>query len=66
MNPIIQRLKSKTYLTALALTLLTALELNLQMVLPHIPLEYRDYAVFLWPAAMLTLRELTNSAISSK
>lgn len=61
-----QRLSSKTYLTALALALITALEMNLQLIQQFIPLEYRQYAVFVWPVAMLTLREVTTSALSTK
>lgn len=63
---IIQRLKSKTYLTALALALLSAIEVNLQLVSQFIPLEYRSYLIMIWPVVMLTLREVTTAALSEK
>lgn len=63
---IVQRLKSKTYLTSLALAIITAIEMNFQFLSTFIPAEYRQYAMFVWPVAMLTLREVTTSALSEK
>ena len=63
---IIQRLKSKTYLTALTLALLSVIEVNLQLVSQFIPLEYRSYLIMVWPVVMLTLREVTTAALSEK
>ncbi len=61
-----QRLQSKTYITALVLALITALEMNLQFVQQFIPVQFQQYLVFVWPVAMLTLREVTTVALSDK
>ena len=61
-----QRLSSKTYLTALFLALITGLEMNFQFIQQFIPAEYKQYAVFIWPVAMMTLREVTTSALADK
>lgn len=61
-----QRLNSKTYLTALALALITALEAQLQFFSGFVPPEFRPWLVMVWPAAMLTLRELTKEPLDSK
>lgn len=61
-----QRLSSKTYLTALLLAAITAVELNSGFLSSFIPAEYRQYALLVWPVAMMTLREVTTSALSDK
>jgi uncharacterized membrane protein len=66
MNPILQRLKSKTYWVALVGALLTVIELNSNFIGQFIPLPYRTYIIMLWPVLMLTLREVTTSALSAK
>lgn len=66
MNPILQRLKSKTYWVALVGALLTAVELNSNFLGQFIPLPYRNYIIMLWPVLMLTLREVTTTALSDK
>lgn len=66
MNKIIKRLKSKTYWAAIVGTALTALEVNLQIVVPLIPEPYRPYTVLVWPVLMLALREATKDALGDK
>lgn len=66
MNKIIARLKSKTYRAALFGILLSAIEANSGLISGLLPTEYRAWAIMFWPAAMLTLREFTNSALDDK
>ena len=66
MNLILQRLKSKTYWVAVIGALLTAAEINSNFLSSFIPVAYRNYVVLLWPVIMLTLREVTTSALSEK
>lgn len=66
MNLILQRLKSKTYWVALVGALLTAVELNSNFLGSFIPLPYRNYVIMLWPVLMLTLREVTTTALADK
>jgi hypothetical protein len=66
MNLIIQRLKSRTYWVALVGALITAVELNSNFLGSFIPLPYRNYVVLLWPVLMLTLREVTTTALADK
>lgn len=61
-----QRLSSKTYLTAIALAGITVLEANMQLVSNALPPELRQYLIYVWPVAMLTLREVTNTALAYK
>jgi hypothetical protein len=61
-----QRLASKTYRAALIMTLLSVLEANMQLVSPLLPIELRPYLVLVWMPVMLTLREVTNGALSEK
>lgn len=61
-----QRLTSKTYLTAIVMALLSALEVNMQLVTPLLPVEFRTYLVLVWFPVMLTLREFTTVALSDK
>ena len=66
MNPILQRLQSKTYWVALIGALLTIIEANSGFISSFLPADYAKYAVMLWPVLMLTLRELTTTALSEK
>ena len=66
MNLILQRLKSRTYWVALIGALLTAVELNSNFLGSFIPLPYRNYVIMLWPVLMLTLREVTTTALADK
>ena len=66
MNLILQRLKSKTYWVAIVGALLTAVELNSNFLGSFIPLPYRNYVIMLWPVLMLTLREVTTTALADK
>ncbi len=61
-----QRLSSKTYLTALSLGVLSIIELNHQLLTQFIPEGYRGYVIMAWPIAMMTLREVTTTALSEK
>lgn len=66
MNKIIQRLHSKTYLTAVALAAISAIEINAQLLTGWVPAEYKPWLLMVWPVAMLTLREVTTGALSDK
>ena len=66
MELILQRLKSRTYWCALVGALLTAVELNSNFLGSFIPLPYRNYVIMLWPVLMLTLREVTTTALADK
>jgi len=61
-----QRLKSKTYLTAITLALISGLEMNYQFVSMYLPAEYRQLLLFVWPLSMLLLREVTTKALAEK
>jgi len=43
-----------------------AIEANSGLISGLLPTEYRAWAIMFWPAAMLTLREFTNSALDDK
>ena len=66
MNAILQRLKSKTYWVAVIGALITAVELNSNVLGSFIPVPYRNYVIMLWPVLMLTLREVTTTALADK
>jgi uncharacterized membrane protein len=66
MNPILQRLKSKTYWVAILGALLTAVEANSGYLGSFIPMPYRNYVILLWPVLMVLLREVTTSALADK
>jgi len=66
MNPVIQRLKSKTYWVAIAGALLTVIEANSGFIGQFVPAPYRAYIIMLWPVLMLVLRELTTTALANK
>ena len=59
-----KRVLSKTYATALLLGLITAVEMNTQLLSQFIPETYRPWLLMIWPVTMMTLREMTNSALS--
>jgi len=66
MNPVIQRLKSKTYWVAIVGALLTIIEANSGFIGQFVPAPYRAYIIMLWPVLMLVLRELTTTALANK
>lgn len=61
-----QRLKSKTYIVAIVGAGITALEANSGFITSHIPGGFGGYLLLVWPALMLTLREVTTVALSDK
>jgi uncharacterized membrane protein len=61
-----QRLKSKTYWTAIIGALLTILEANSGYISGLLPPDTGKYLVLFWVPAMLTLREITTAALSDK
>ena len=61
-----QRLQSKTYQVALLGAVLAIIEAQSGYLSGFVPMEYRRYAVMLWPVLMLTLREVTTTALSEK
>ena len=66
MNALEQRLKSKTYWTALIGALLTVAEVNSGFLSSFLPAPYRPYVIMLWPVIMLVLREVTTTALADK
>jgi uncharacterized membrane protein len=66
MNLILQRLKSRTYWIAILGAVLTIIEANSGFISSFLPHTYAKYAVMLWPVLMLTLREVTTTAIANK
>lgn len=69
MNTLIKiknRLLSKTYISALLLGLITAVELNNQFLSSLFAEQYRPYLLMIWPVAMMTLREMTKEAVDDK
>lgn len=60
------RLTSKTYITALILGLITALDLNSGVISSLLPENYKPLLLLVWPVAMMTLREITTSAVDDK
>lgn len=66
MKPIIQRLKSKTYWTAILGTALVALEQASGVVSQFLPESVRGLTVLMWPVLMVALRELTTQPVSEK
>jgi len=63
---ITQRLKSKTYWVAIVGALLSILEANSGFFSQYIPMPERTYIVLLWPVLMLSLREVTTTALADK
>ena len=61
-----QRMRSKTYLTALAMAVISIIEINSRIITQYIPTEYAGYVVLAWPVLMLTLREVTTVALADK
>ena len=61
-----QRLKSKTYLTALAMAVISIIEINSKFITQYLPPEYAQWAVMIWPILMVSLREITTGALSDK
>ena len=59
-----RRLTSKTYLTALALGIITAVDLNTQVLSGLFPEQYRPFLLMVWPVTMMTLREMTKSGLA--
>lgn len=60
------RLTSKTYLTALTLGIVTAIEMSSGYIGSLLPENYRPLLLMVWPVTMMTLRELTNTSLNKK
>lgn len=60
------RLRSRTYWVAIIGALLTAVEANSGFISSLLPAEYAKYSVMLWPVLMITLREVTTTALGDK
>ena len=63
---ILARLKSKTYWTAIVGAVLVLVEQNSGAISAMLPAGARPMAVMLWPILMITLREVTTSALADK
>lgn len=61
-----QRLQSRTYWAAIIGALLTVIEANSGFVAQYVQPEYRTYLIMLWPVVMLSLREVTKTALADK
>lgn len=57
------RLISKTYLTALGLGIITMLDMNSGFISSQLPEAYKPLLLGIWPLTMMTLREMTTSAV---
>jgi len=66
METIFQRLKSKTYWAAIIGALLTGLDAQSGFFSQYFPIEYRPYVPMIWPLLMMSMRELTTSALADK
>ncbi len=66
MNAVVQRLKSKTYWAAIIGALLIILEQHSGFFAAYIPEQYRVTILMLWPILMITLREVTTTALREK
>ena len=66
MTSLLQRLKSRTYWVAIIGAILTIVEANSGFISSLLPTSYAKYAVMLWPVLMLTLREITTTALADK
>lgn len=69
MNALIRiknRLVSKTYISALLLGIITAVDMNTQFLSGMVPEAYRPWLLMTWPVTMMTLREMTKSAVDEK
>lgn len=60
------RLTSKTYLAAVTLAIVTAIDVNSGFVSGLLPPEYRPFLLMSWPILMMTLRELTTTSINKE
>jgi hypothetical protein len=61
-----QRLRSKTYWAAMIGASLVILDAQSGFISGLLPVEYRSYTIMAWPLIMITLREVTTSALNSK
>lgn len=61
-----KRMVSKTYLSALVLGLVTAVDMNTQVLSGLLPEQYRPYLLMIWPVTMMTLREMTKGALGDE
>jgi hypothetical protein len=61
-----QRLRSKTYWAAMIGAGLVILDTQSGFISGFLPAEYRSYTIMAWPLIMITLREVTTSALNSK
>ena len=66
LSGIVQRLKSKTYWTAIIGALLIVVEQSSGLFSTYLPEDMRTIAVLLWPVLMITLREITKTSIDEK
>lgn len=63
MNTLLIRLKSKTYLAAIIGALITVVDANSGVISQMLPPSFQGYAVLLWPALMMALREVTTTKL---
>ncbi len=66
MNPILQRLKSKTYWAAIIGAVLTGMDASSGFFSQYFPIAYRSFIPLFWPVLMLALREVTTTALADK
>lgn len=66
LSGIVQRLKSKTYWTAIIGALLIVVEQSSGLFSAYLPEDMRTITVLLWPVLMITLREITKTSIDEK
>lgn len=61
-----QRLRSKTYWAAMLGAGLVILDAQSGFISGFLPAQYRSYVVMAWPLVMISLRELTTTALADK
>ena len=69
MNTLIKiknRLTSKTYISALLLGIITAIDMNTQFLSAQFAESLRPWLLMAWPITMMTLREMTTTALDNK
>lgn len=66
LNKIKARLTSKTYIAAVTMGVITAIEINSPLLSTLLPPEQRPYLLALWPVIMMTLREITKTSVDEK
>jgi hypothetical protein len=66
LNLILQNLNSRTVKLAIFLGLISGIEVQAQFFSQFVPPAYRPYLVMVWPVAMISMRNITTTALANK